>query len=55
MNIDTKDKELTDEQLWELCIEEEKRKRVIESNYRDKGLDYDYERFIWEKWNPNNF
>ena len=41
--------ELTDEQLWELCIQEENKKKVIRDHYRDKGIDYDYERFIWEK------
>ena len=46
---------LTDEQLWDLCIEEENKTRVIHDYYRDKAVDYDQERFIWEKWNPREW
>ena len=48
---------MTDEQLWELCSEEEKKKEIILESYRDKdkGVDWDYERFIWEIWNPREW
>jgi hypothetical protein len=51
---------LTDEQLWQLCLlEEEKKKKIIndfckENYYKDKAVDWDYERFVWEKWNPRD-
>ena len=42
-------KELTDEQLWQLCIKEEEKKKIIHSSSRDKGVDWDWERFIYNK------
>lgn len=36
------DKELTDEQLWQLCSQEEDKKKKIHSYYRDKVIDYDW-------------
>jgi hypothetical protein len=50
---------LTDEQLWQLCLlEEEKKKKIIndfcKENYKDKAVDWDYERFVWDKWNPRD-
>lgn len=46
--------QLTDEQLWQLCLEEEKKKKIIHDTYRDKAVDYEYERMIWQKWNPKD-
>ena len=46
---DTIENELTDDQLWELCIEDEKRKRYVENDHRDKGIDWNYESFIYER------
>lgn len=46
---------MTDEQLFELCLEEEKKKKIIHDNYRDKAVDWDYEQIIWEKWNPRQW
>lgn len=53
---DTKEKqtELTDEQLWELCCLEEEKKKIILNDSRDKGIDWDYEEAIWNKWNPKD-
>lgn len=49
---------LTDEQLWQLCLlEEEKKKKIIDDlqeSFKDKAVDWDYERFIWDKWNPRD-
>ena len=46
---------LTDEQLWLLCEEEEKKKRIVKADTKDKGVDWDYEQLNWNKWNPKNF
>lgn len=49
---------LTDEQLWQLCLlEEEKKKKIIDDlqeSFKDKAVDWDYERFVWDKWNPRD-
>ena len=49
---------LTDEQLWQLCLlEEEKKKKIIDElqeSFKDKAVDWDYERFVWDKWNPRD-
>lgn len=49
---------LTDEQLWQLCLlEEEKKKKIIndlQESFKDKAVDWDYERFVWDKWNPRD-
>ena len=54
--MDTKEikNELTDEQLWQLCLEQENKRKVVESTYRDKAVDYEYERLMWNKWNPRD-
>jgi hypothetical protein len=43
---------LTDEQLWLLCEEEENKKKssLVKNDSRDKGIDWDYEQMIWNKW-----
>ena len=44
---------LTDEQLWLLCEEEEENKKkssLVKNDSRDKGIDWDYEQMIWNKW-----
>lgn len=47
---------LTDEQLWLLCEEEEKKKRFIrQDSNKEKVIDWDYEQMAWDKWNPKNF
>lgn len=49
---------LTDEQLWQLCLlEEEKKKKInddFQESFKDKAVDWDYERFVWDKWNPRD-
>ena len=39
---------LTDEQLWELCLQEEEKKKKIHSYYRDKVVDYDWATLYYE-------
>jgi hypothetical protein len=52
---------LTDEELYLLCEqwEEEMRWKKLEEMRQkeaaDKGIDWDWESFIFEKWNPRNF
>lgn len=43
--------ELTEDQLWELCLLEEKKKRIAEQpkSGNDKAIDWDYQRFIYER------
>lgn len=48
---DNKKQELTDEQLWLLCKQEEKKKKIAINDSRDKGVDWEYERLAFEKWN----
>ena len=42
---------LTDEQLWLLCEEEEKKKKLStpSDNYRDKAVDYEFWSMMYEK------
>lgn len=50
---------LTEEQewqiLWEQCLEIEKKMNHIKTDCRDKGIDWDYERYIFDKNNPKNY
>lgn len=50
--------ELTEEQewqiLWEKCLEMEKRMNLPIVDSRDKAIDWDTERYLWDKWNPKN-
>lgn len=39
---------ITDEQLWMLCLEEEKKKKIL-NDARDKGVDWEWERFIFDR------
>jgi hypothetical protein len=42
--------QLTDEQLWLLCLEEEKKKKAsTPDNYRDKAVDYEFWGMMYEK------
>jgi hypothetical protein len=43
--------QLTDEQLWLLCLEEEKKKKITTTpdNYRDKAVDYEFWGMMYEK------
>lgn len=41
---------LTEEQLWLLCEQEEKKKRFVrELSNKEKVIDWDYENYIFEK------
>ena len=55
--MENEKQELTLEQWWELCCLDERKKEVIENTKttKDKAVDWDYERMIWDKWNPKNF
>lgn len=46
---------LTDEELFLLCEEEEKKQKILLNDARDKGIDWMDEILIWEKYNPRNF
>jgi hypothetical protein len=47
-----KQEKLTDEQLYQLCLEEEKKKKIALSthkgSYKDNAVDYEYVKMIYE-------
>ena len=51
-----KEKQLTDEQEWEIiwqkCLETEKQIKDIRSTYRDKGIDWEKEKQIYQLNDP---
>ena len=47
--MECKDK-MTDEQLWLLCLEEEKKKKIIHNDRNeDKAVDYEFWELIYSK------
>jgi hypothetical protein len=43
-------KVLTDEQLWQLCIEEENKKKIIlHDRNEDKAVDYEFWQLIYSR------
>ena len=40
------------EELWNLIVDLEKKSVKPKNDSRDKGIDWEAERFFWEKWNP---
>jgi hypothetical protein len=53
--------ELTWQEFWQLAEEAEQRRKIeselerMKRSSRDKAVDWDWESFTWEKWNPRNF
>ena len=42
--------ELTEDQLWELCLEEEKKKKIIHNERnKDKAVDYEFWQLMYER------
>jgi hypothetical protein len=51
--------ELTEQQewerIWQICLEHEKViKSIPKNDSRDKGIDWDTQKYLWDKWNPRN-
>lgn len=56
--MNMKAKKLTEKQewerIWQICLEHEKAIKTPKNDSRDKGLDWDTEKYLWDKWNPKN-